>query len=92
MTSVAPFAPSGVTPADPLVPLSDLHLGTHEAGIVAAVELAADFFHDRVEGFLTAGDRWQCFACDTWNESSTTECVVCEFDRHGFDTTQEAGR
>lgn len=93
MTSVASPAPSGTTPIDGIVvPLSDLHLGTHEPGITAAVELAADFFRTRVEGFLTAGSRWRCFACDTWNESSTTACMVCEFDRHGFDTTQEAGR
>lgn len=93
MTSVASPAPSGTTPIDGIVvPLSDLHLGTHEPGITAAVELAAAFFRTRVEGFLTAGSRWRCFACDTWNESSATECVVCGFDRYGFDATQEAGR
>ena len=52
MTSVAPFAPSGATPADPLVPLSDLHLGAHEPGVTAAVELAYDMIRARVEGFL----------------------------------------
>lgn len=57
MTSVAFPAPSGATPIDGIVvPLSDLHLGTHEAGIVAAVELAAAFFHDRVEGFLVTDE------------------------------------
>ena len=35
---------------------------------------------------------WQCFACDTWNDDATTECMVCPYDRYGFDTTQEAGR
>ena len=38
--------------APPIVPLADIDLATHDAGITAAVELAADFFHDRVEGFL----------------------------------------
>ena len=53
MTSVAVGAPSDATPIDGIVvPLADLHLGTHKPGITAAVELAADFFHDRVEGFL----------------------------------------
>lgn len=92
MTSVASPAPSSATSEDPTVPLADLHLGAHDAGVTAAVELAAAFFRDRVEGFLASGARWQCFACDTYNEASVTACMVCEFDRYGFDTTQEAGR
>lgn len=52
MNSVASPAPSGATPADPLVPLAELDLGTHEPGVTAAVELAASFFRARVEGFL----------------------------------------
>lgn len=57
MTSVAVSAPAGATPEDPIVvPLSDLHLGTHDAGVTAAVELAADMIHDRVEGFLVTGE------------------------------------
>lgn len=52
MNSVASPAPSGVTPADPLVPLAELDLGTHPAGVAAAVDEAAAFFRTRVEGFL----------------------------------------
>ena len=94
MTSVASPAPSGATPADLIVvPLADLHLGTHEPGITAAVDEAYETIRASLEGALvTASARWQCFACDTWNEDAATECMVCGHDRYGFDTTQEAGR
>lgn len=53
MTSVASPAPSGTTPIDGIVvPLADLHLGTHGPGVTAAVELAYDMIRARVEGFL----------------------------------------
>ena len=53
MTSVAVGAPSDATPIDGIVvPLADLHLGTHGPGVTAAVELAYDMIRARVEGFL----------------------------------------
>ena len=72
--------------APPIVPLADIDLGTHEPGITAAVDEAYETIRASLEGALvTASARWQCFACDTWNEDAATECMVCPYDRFGLD-------